>query len=75
MCQGAAMAKKSKRPVKGLSVRQFALLAGEGEVDDGGAEEEDEGDEAFGEDGEGEGGPHEVGVERVGRWLGGCCGE
>ena len=38
------------------------VVAGQGEVDGGGAEEEDEGYEAFGEDGEGEGGPHEVGV-------------
>ncbi len=43
-------------------MRQVAIFAGEGEVDDGGAEEEDEGYEAFGEDGEGEGRPHEVGV-------------
>ncbi len=63
MCQGAAMARKSKRPVKGFSLRQVAVFAGEGEVDDGGAEEEDQGDQAFGEDGEGEGGPHAVGVE------------
>ena len=49
-------------PVKGLRRAPVFVVAGEGEVDDGGAEEEDDGDEAFGEDGEGEGGPHEVGV-------------
>ena len=41
-----------------------AVFAGEREVERGGAEEEDERDEAFGEDGEGECSPHGVGVER-----------
>ncbi len=44
---------------EGLEGAPVSVLAGEGEIDDGGAEEEDEGYEAFGEDGEGEGGPHE----------------
>ena len=47
---------------EGFQLAEGAPLAGEGEVDDGGAEEEDERDEAFGEDGEGEGDPEEVGV-------------
>ena len=47
----------------GLEACAIFVVAGEGEVDDGGAEEEDEGHEAFGEDGEGEGCPHGVGVE------------
>ena len=50
---------------EGFEAAPVAVFAGEREVDDGGAEEEDEGDEAFGEDGEGEGGPH--GRRRGGR--------
>ena len=41
--------------MKGLSSAPAAVLAGEGEVDEGGAEEEDQGDQAFGEDGAGRG--------------------
>ena len=48
---------------EGFEAAPVAEFAGEGEVEDGGGEEEDDGDQALGEDGEGEGGPEEVGVE------------
>ncbi len=47
---------------EGFEGAPFFVVAGEGEVDDRCAEEEDDGDEAFGEDGEGEGCPHEIRV-------------
>ncbi len=49
--------------MRGLRAPQFFVVVGEGEVDDGCAEEEDEGDETLGQDGESEGRPHDVGVE------------
>ncbi len=66
MCQGAAMARKRRRPVRGRSILSLAEGAGEEEEEEGGGGEEDEGYEALGEDGEGEGGPEEVGVEGAG---------
>ena len=68
---GGGDGEEEEGPVRGLSWRQLLVFAGEGEVDDGGAEEEDEGDQAFGEDGEGEGCPHEVGVSGGERGRGG----
>ena len=62
MCQGAAISKKRRVPVRGFSWRPFFVFAGEGQVDGRGSEEEDDGYQAFGEDGEGESCPHEVGM-------------
>ena len=50
---------------KGLERAPVAIFAGECEIDDGGAEDEDQRDQSLGEDGEGERGPHRIGVERV----------
>ena len=72
MCHGAAMARKSRAPVKGFSRRASVVVAGEDEIDDGGAEEEDEGDESLGEDSEGQGSPHYVGVGACGGKDGAC---
>ena len=47
----------------GLEGAPVLVVAGEGEIDDGCAEEEDERYQAFGEDGESQGGPHGVGVD------------
>ena len=55
MCQGAAMARKRARPVKGLRRRQSRQVAVRVRKAAAGGEEEDEGDEALGEDGAGRG--------------------
>ena len=48
---------------EGFEATPVAEFAGEGEVEEGGGDEEDDGDQALGEDSEGQGCPQEVGVE------------
>ncbi len=59
---GGGDGKEEKKAGEGAEGAPFFIVAGEGEIEDRGAEEEDESDEAFGEEGQREGGPHGVGV-------------